>query len=133
MPALPVHPMIAIVNSSDDLLDLLRESFEEEGYTVATAHIRAFRANPQDLELFMLAYNPPVVLWDIALPYEDNWRFFQMIRRLPIMQGRRFILSTTNVQRLREVTGMDEAIVEIVDKPFDLQYLLNIVAQTRAD
>lgn len=129
MPAVPSRVMIAIVNSNDDLLDILKDFFEQEGYRVATAHARTFREQPEMMESFLATYDPKVFLWDIAPPFEEHWHFFQTISQSLLMQGRRFVLTSTNEQQVREVAGSEEEIVEVVGKPFDLAYLLQAVGR----
>jgi CheY-like chemotaxis protein len=127
--ASPTPPRIAIINSNEDLLEILRTAFEEEGYFVATAHIRAFRLHEADLDAFIEQAQPQVVIWDLAPPYDMNWRYFQEIRQFPVMQGRRFLLTSTNAERAREIAWTDEDIVEVVGKPFDLEGLEELVAR----
>ncbi len=62
--------------------------------------------------------DPQVILWDIAPPYDLNWRYFQEINHLPIMQGRTFIVTTTHVKHLREVAAESQEAIEILDKPY---------------
>jgi CheY-like chemotaxis protein len=49
-------------------------------------------------------HNPSVVIYDIAVPYEDNWTLFETLRQLPEAHGRAFVVTTVNkrvfVQRL---------------------------------
>lgn len=132
MSSLPARPRVAIVNTSDDLVQILKEILEEEGYKVATATVRVFRMNQERIAGFIEAHDPQVLVWDIAIPYEENWRYFQGIKASPCMQGRRFVLMSTNEQRVREVIGMEEEIIEIVGKPFDLQQLIEAVARALA-
>jgi CheY-like chemotaxis protein len=125
------RPRLAIVNTNEDLIDLLKAFFEGEGYEVVTAHVRVLRTQTEDLERFIAMHDPQILLWDIAMPYDENWRYFQIIKQSPVMRGRRFVLTTTNEKRVREVAGVDEEIVEVVGKPFDLQRLTEAVARAR--
>lgn len=131
MNASPDRPRIAIINSNEDLLGILKDHFEEEGYMVATAHARAFRLHPERLEPFVTRADPQVLIWDLAPPYDENWRFFQHIRQLPVMRGRRFVLTSTNEQQVHKVADMDERVIEIVGKPFDLDHLVQVVERAR--
>lgn len=127
MASLPARPRIAIVNTSEDLIDVLKMFFQDEGYEVVTTNVRVFRTREQDLEQFIAAHDPAVLLWDIALPYDANWNFFQQVKQLPVMQGRRFVLTTTNEKRVREVACTEPEVIEIVGKPFDLNQLAQAV------
>jgi hypothetical protein len=35
----------------------------------------------------MRQYRPAVVVYDIAIPYEQNWRLFEHIRSAPACEG----------------------------------------------
>src|SRR5215813_5167987 len=133
MTALSTPVTIAIVNSNEELLKVLKDFFEQEGYTVATAHVRTFREHLETIEPFLAKYDPQVLIWDIAPPYDEAWRFLQTIRQLPLLQGRQFILTTTNERQVRAVAGSDEKIVEIVCKPYDLEHLLQLVERARME
>ncbi len=99
---------------------------------VASAHARTLREEPGAVERLLAEHDPKVLVWDIAPPYEENWRALQAIKQLPGMQGRRFVLTSTNARNVREIVGSDEEIIEVVGKPFDLQQLLGAVAQALA-
>ncbi len=131
MTSLPARPRLAIVNTSEDLVEVLTTFFEDEGYEVVSAIVRSFRTHQQNLEEFIQVHDPQILLWDIALPYEENWRYFEKIRQSPVMKGRRFVLTTTNEERVREVAGVDQEITEIIGKPFDLYQLAGVVAHAR--
>ncbi|HEY7123425.1 MAG TPA: response regulator [Ktedonobacterales bacterium] len=131
MASLPPRPRLAIVNTSEDLIEVLTTFFEEEGYDVASAIVRSFRTNEKDLKQFIAAHDPQVLVWDIALPYEENWSYFERVRQSPVMKGRRFVLTTTNEKRVREVAQPDEELTEIVGKPFDLRQLADAVKRAR--
>jgi DNA-binding response OmpR family regulator len=132
MMPVPVRPKIAVINTSEDLTVLLQTFFEEEGFEVAIATVRVFRTGQEVIEQFLELHDPHVLVWDVALPYEENWQYFQKVRQSPCMRGRRFVLMSTNVQRVREVAGVDEDLIEIVGKPFDLQQLLGVIKRTLA-
>lgn len=75
----------------------------------------------------MRQYRPSVVIYDIALPYEANWRLFEHVRDSPACQGVKFVMTTTNVGRVREVVGQDPHLLELVGKPYDLGLLVQRV------
>jgi CheY-like chemotaxis protein len=81
-----------------------------------------------DLEAFMRQHQPRVIVYDIAIPYEQNWRLYQHMRSAPACQGVSFVLTTTNIRHVRQLAGTEE-IHEIVGKPYDLDEILGAVRQ----
>jgi len=120
-------PVVAVINSSTDVVQLLRTALEEEGYTTATAHVTEIKQGQQDVVDFFERYDPRVVIYDVSLPYAENWTFFKLIRDTQAAQGREFIVTTPNKRALEEAIGGAEA-VELVGKPYDLQTILDRVA-----
>src|SRR4051812_11081128 len=59
-------PIAAIVNSNDDLVAVLKDTLEREGFAVVTAHTRDFRSGRESFTAFLGTYNPSVVIYDIA-------------------------------------------------------------------
>jgi CheY-like chemotaxis protein len=117
---------IAVVNSSSAVIDLLRTFLEGEGYETVTLHVEDVQAGNVDLIEFLTRHNPPVVLYDISMPYEQNWNFFKLFRDTEVCRNRRFVITTTNKERLEALVGPTEAI-EIVGKPFDLQQVRDAI------
>jgi CheY-like chemotaxis protein len=70
---------------------------EQAAFVVVTAMTAAIRDGKVDLESFMRQHKPKVIVYDIAIPYEQNWRLFQHLRKSPASTGVRFVLTTTNV------------------------------------
>ena len=109
----PTRSVVAVVNTNDDLVQALRDALEAEGYAVVTTHIRDIKAGKTDFGAFLLAHAPAVVIYDIALPYEDNWTFFQTLRKLPECTNRRFVVTTVN-RRAMEARVGKTSVIEIV-------------------
>jgi DNA-binding response OmpR family regulator len=119
--------VVAVLNTSEDTTDLLRIVMEQAGFTVVTAFTHALRDGKVDFEGFMRQHRPKVIVYDIALPYEQNWRLFQHFRSSPACDGVRFVLTTTNAAQVQKVAGLDQHVHEIVGKPYDLDVLVQAV------
>jgi DNA-binding response OmpR family regulator len=118
--------VVAVFNTSEETTDMLRVVLELAGFIVVTAFTHAVRDGRTDLEAMMRQHRPTVVVYDIAPPYEANWRLFEHIRASPACQGVRFLLTTTNATQVRIVAGL-EHVHEIVGKPYDLDELVRLV------
>lgn len=103
-------PVVAIINSNDDLVEALRETLLDEGYSIVTAHIREFKSGRQAFGEFVTRHRPAIIIYDIAVPYEDNWRFFQTLRSLPECARQRFLVTTVNKRVMDERIGQTDVI-----------------------
>jgi DNA-binding NtrC family response regulator len=119
--------VVAILDTNTDVVELLRVSLEQAGLIVFSAHIDDIRRGVMDLTTFLEQHDPQVVVYDIAPPYDAHWRFFQHVRHLPGMQGRSFVITSTNRQRMQEVVGTRETVFELVGRPYDLEEVTRAV------
>jgi len=122
-------PVVAILNTSPDTIDLLKDVLEHAGMLAVWGYTHDIRSGKLDLERFMRVHEPDVILYDIAPPYDRNWQFLQHLRSMPPITGRQFVLMTTNVERVREQVGTAEHVYEIVGKPFDLDQIVKAVKE----
>ena len=122
-------PLLAIINTSPDVVELLRLAAEDTGYRTVVGCVPDFREGRQDLAAFLREHEPDAVLWDIALPYDVNWRYVQDVRARDIMRDCPLVLTTTNKRVLEELVGPTDTF-ELIGKPFDLDELFAAVART---
>ena len=121
-------PVVALINSSPDVVDMIRITMEHAGMVLVSAMTHEVRDGEVDIEAFMRQHDPQVILYDIAPPYEANWLLFQHISAMPSLRDRRFIITTTNERQLQGLAG-DQRLYEIVGKPYDLQRLADAVKE----
>jgi DNA-binding NarL/FixJ family response regulator len=124
-------PVIAVLNTSDDTVELLRVFLEKEGYVVVSAHLSKLKRGEVSLDEAIASHDPQVVIYDLAPPYDKSWTFLQHIRHHPSMKDRSFVLTSTHPQRVLEVAkeAKDESIHEIIGKPYDLSEIVSAVKQ----
>ena len=122
-------PVVAVFNSNDDLVEVLRTAFELAGLVVVSAHVDDIRRGRTSLLEFIREHDPAVVLYDIIPPYDRSHRFFQHLRAMDIFKDRRFVLTSTNVHRAMEAAEPGDDIFEIVGKPYDLYELTRRVCE----
>jgi len=123
---------VAVVNTAEELAEILELALQQEGLTTARGFTLDFKRGRQDLNVFFQTHEPRVVVWDVAIPYQENWHYAQAVQDLPAAQGRTFILTTTNERALRLLTGETE-VCEIIGKPFDLQHVVEAVCAALDD
>ena len=122
----PRRPIIAVFNSSNDTVDLLRTALEAEGFHTVVGHIPDVKSGELDLVDFIEHHAPAVIVYDISPPYEANWTFLRLVRNLEPVKGRRFVLTTTNKPALDKLVGETDAL-EIIGKPYDRQLVVDAV------
>ena len=125
-------PVVAVVDTSEEIVELLSQVLAQEGWCVAVAYAPDFKRGRQDLDAFLAAHDPAVVVWDIALPYEENWAFFRSVRDSTAGRACRFVLTTTNKRALEALVGPTPA-HEIVGKPYDLEELVEAVRRAQGE
>jgi CheY-like chemotaxis protein len=112
---------------------MLRVVLEQAGFVVVTAFTNLIRDGKVDLESLMRQHRPHVIVYDIAIPYESNWRLFEHMKASPACRGIRFVLTTTNATQLRNVAGSHQQVIEIVGKPYDLDQLVKAVSKAATE
>ena len=123
-------PVVAIINSTPDVIEMLRIAFEGAGIAAVSTFTHAIRDGEVDIEAFMRQHNAKVVVYDIAPPYPNNWLLFQHVAHLPVMHGKHFIVTTTNkVQVQKLASGSTLPLFEIVGTPYDLGLLIEEVRE----
>jgi response regulator RpfG family c-di-GMP phosphodiesterase len=102
--------VVAVINTNDDLVQSLRNVLVDEGYYVVTGHIGDLKSGRQDFSTFLNAHRPAAVIYDLAIPYEDNWTFLQTLLKLPETNEPIFVITTVNKRVLEERVGKTDAI-----------------------
>jgi DNA-binding NtrC family response regulator len=119
----------AVINTSPDVVDMLRRALEQAGIVAVSALTFDIREGRINLEQFIEQHNPNVIVYDIAPPYQANWQLFQHFCRLPSLAERQFVLTSTNAAHVRDLAGTDQSIYEIIGKPPDLEAIVRAVKE----
>ena len=119
-------PVVAVVNSSADTVEMLRLALQEHGFECVTAHIDEIKRGIVDFARFLEQHDPRAIIYDVPPPYEQNWTFLNLLRTSEAMRGRSLIVTTTHKANLEALVGRTDAI-EIVGKPYDLDQVVTAV------
>ena len=128
---MPARPVVAIINTSEDIVTMLSLFFASEGFQPVAGFVADFRAGRPTLAAFLEEHNPAVILWDIGLPYASNWAYFQEASAHSVVTGHQFVLTTTNKRALEALVG-PTATHALLGKPYELDEVLVAVQQAAA-
>ena len=122
-------PAVAVINSTVDIVDILRRAVEQAGFVAVTALTHEVRDGEVDIERFISQHDPRVIVYDIAPPYDANWHLFQHLASMPVMQGRQFVITSTNARQLERIAAPQQHVYEIVGKSDDLGSIVQAVKE----
>lgn len=121
------QPVVAVVNTNPDLVELLKARIEAAGFVVLVLHVAEIRAG-LDLGAILSQHNPQVVVYDVVAPLERNWRFLQHLRETTF-SDRRFVLTSPNAAALERKVGKDEKVYEVLDDGGDIDAIVQAVRE----
>ena len=129
----PEDASVAVINSNEDTVQMLRAALQQDGFTSVTiGHVTDIRNGRLDFLQFLAEHDPRVIIYDISIPYEENWKFLQLLMSSESMDGRRIVVTTTNKRVLDRLIGGDIPVLEVVGKPYDLQAIVDAVRSAAA-
>jgi DNA-binding response OmpR family regulator len=120
--------VVAVINTTPDAIDLLKDSLERAGFVVPTALTWMIQAGQTNLEGFLHTHQPDVIVYDLAPPYEKNWLVLQNLRET-LLKGYRFVLTSVNTKHVEKLVGRDEQVYEVVGRPHDLDEIVRAVRE----
>jgi DNA-binding NarL/FixJ family response regulator len=121
------QPVVAVVNTNPDVIELLKARIEAAGFVVLVIHIADIRGG-LDVNTVLEQHDPKVIVYDVAPPYERNWRFLQHLRETAF-NGRRFVLTSPNEHALAKLVGRDEKVYEILSDGGDIDTIVQAVRE----
>ena len=106
-------PVVAIVNTNPDMVELLKAKIEQAGFVVLVLHVAEIRMG-LDIETTLRQHDPRVIVYDVVAPYDRSWRFLDHLRENTEFAGRQFVLTSPNVAQVQRIVGSDEKVYEVV-------------------
>lgn len=123
---MPDVPVVAI-DTNPDLVEMMKARIETAGFVALVIHIGDIRAG-LDVETIVAQHDPVVVVYDVVMPYERNWRFLEHLRETSF-KGRRFVITTPNEKGIRKLVGRDDKVYEVVDSGGDIHPVVQAVRE----
>lgn len=117
---------ILLLNSQADTITLLTDWFGALGASVH--HLRGLDLchHIGESRQLLNTIRPDVVLFDLSIPYEQNWLCFKYLSEIALFGATPMMLTTTNRRAVDEIVGPTDAF-ELVGTPHDLWHLQELV------
>ncbi len=127
-PSSGTAPLIAVMNSSRDLVTMLQTALEQDDFRTITlvSTIAGGAARPL---AFLRTHQPAVAVYSVSPPYRESWDILQEVRRQ--WQDGHFVITTTNLGALRSCAGPADAI-ELIGTPYDLDEITRALRRVLA-
>ena len=109
-----MNTKLLVVDDDQNICDMLKLYFENEGYEVKTAN-----DGVEGLSVFKI-YNPDLVLLDIMMPKKDGWQVCREIREI---SPKPVIMITAKGEVFDKVLGLELGADDFIVKPFDMKEL----------
>jgi DNA-binding NarL/FixJ family response regulator len=90
-------------------------------------HIADIRAG-LDIAAVMREHDPVVIVYDVVMPYDRNWRFLEHLRETSF-KDRRFVITTPNETGIKKLVGKDDKIYEVIDDGGDIDEIVQAVRE----
>lgn len=123
-----LRPHILVVNDTQEILDLLRELLDEEGYQVSVS--------VETVNLTRVkALKPDLIIQDLLFSNSSQgtgWKFLTLVRLDPATARIPIILCTAAMDTVKDpdmARNLDRLGVRVVLKPFELGDLLTTIAE----
>jgi hypothetical protein len=120
-------PVVAIFNSMDDLLDMLRVAFNAEGFHAVTARLADIQSGMLDLVAFVREHQPVALVYDVPRPYEANWNFLRLLRETDSLKDLVWVITTTNKVALEGAVQKTNGIEIVLGKPYTIDGVIDAV------
>ena len=118
--------MVAVMNTSYEVTEMIKTIFEASGYDVCDIFTYKLKYGEIKFDDFLNKYKPDVIIYDIAIPYEENYLLFLALAKKMAEKKIPFVLTTTNKKVLDDIVAETNA-YEIIGKPYDLDNLVELV------
>lgn len=114
---------ILLIDDEPDILELLRDIFQEAGWTVQ-AHGSGASALQE-----ILAFDPEVIISDATMPELSGLQLLAKVRELGILAP--FLILTGYGEKVKNKDRENSSVFCFLDKPFEYETLINKAEEAR--
>ncbi len=120
------RPRVIYVDDDLELTRIVQSSLEDEGFEVLTAN-----DGESGLELILIEACDVVIL-DVMMPGLTGWEITKHLRTKPAFAKLPIVMLTGIGERMNEMTAPLYGASAHLDKPFDLEDLIEVLQQLTA-
>lgn len=117
---------LLLLNSQPDTITLLSDWFGALGASVHHLKTLELCHRLEESRSLINTIHADVVLFDLSIPYAQNWQCFKHVNEAGLFGATPVILTTTNRRALDQIIGPTEAF-ELIGTPHDLWRLQELV------
>lgn len=114
---------ILVIDDDPDIVDLVRDTLEPEGYVVDAA--LSFRES----ELYLSETVPDLIVLDLTLPDGDGYELCRMIKQNEMTCNTPVLILTGTTSLDAKVKGFVDGARKYITKPFELNNLTDSVSK----
>jgi DNA-binding NarL/FixJ family response regulator len=109
--------MVALLNSSEDVIARLREALDEGGFRTVAAHVADVQLWVLDLIAWMSETGADVILVDLPRPDGPALNFLRLLQHVDVLQRCGWILTTTHKDALETMLTAADGHPVVVGQP----------------
>jgi DNA-binding NarL/FixJ family response regulator len=109
--------MVALLNSSEDVIARLQQALDEGGFRTAAAHVTDVQMGALDLIAWMSEIAADVILVDLPRPDGRALNFLRLLQHVDVLQRCGWILTTTHKDALETMLTAADGHLIVVGQP----------------
>jgi DNA-binding NarL/FixJ family response regulator len=109
--------MVALLNSSEDVIARLREALDEGGFRTVAAHVADVQMGVLDIIAWMSETPADVILVDLPRPDGQALNFLRLLQHVDVLQRCGWILTTTHKDALETMLTAADGHPVVVGQP----------------
>jgi DNA-binding NarL/FixJ family response regulator len=113
----PPKAMVALLNSSEDVIARLREALDEGGFRTVAAHVADVQLGVLDLIAWLSETRADVILVDLPRPDGQALNFLRLLQHVDVLQRCGWILTTTHKDALEAMLTAADGHPVVVGQP----------------
>jgi len=113
----PPKALIALLNSSEEVIGRLQQALHEGGFRTVAAHVDDIQMGVLDLIAWMSETAADVILVDLPRPDQRALNFLRLLQHVDVLQRCGWILTTTHKDALEALLTAGDGHPIVVGQP----------------